>query len=336
MAEEFTTVDNLDFRRARSKRFLRRAWSLVSGQNVELMAWDQVRALLKLRGFIRRGMQAVPVDKIVGSVGRYNDFDNAFLPTQDATSGRWRKINRAFYNEVGLPPVQLYKVGDAYFVLDGNHRVSVAREHGVKFIDAEVQEAMTTVPVTAEDIDADTLTLLGEYAEFLERTHLDRLRPDQNIRFSIGGGYVRLIEHIAVHRYFMGLELKRDIGEDEAVCDWYDKVYLPIVEAIRHEDILRDFPGRTESDLYLWIIDHRHYLRAESHHEVTPEQAASDYAAQFGEKPALQRVGDAVNTVGHAVGAVGDVIGTFVGTLVHPEGKNNPPDETPRTPPAGL
>ena len=154
----------------------------------------------------RRGVQTVRIDLIVGSVGRYKDFDNAFLPTKNTLVDRWRKINRAFYDDVSLPPVTLYKVGSVYFVLDGNHRVSVAREHGVVYLDAEVFEASTRVPLTAADVvDADNLEVLGDYAQFLERTHLDQLRPDQHIRFTIGGAYERLIEHIAVHRYFMGL-----------------------------------------------------------------------------------------------------------------------------------
>lgn len=321
MLDNYTAQDNLDFRRARSKGFLRRAWALVSGQDTELLAWDAVRDQLKLRGFIRRGMQAVPVEKIVGSVGRYRDFDNAFLPTQDSTSGRWRKINRAFYEDVSLPPVNLYKVGDVYFVLDGNHRVSVAREHGVKFIDADVQEADTRVPVSANDIDADALLLLGEYTEFLERTRLDVLRPGQSIRFSIGGGYLRLLEHIAVHRYFMGLDLKRDIPEDEAVTDWYDNVYQPIIDAIRDEDILDDFPGRTGADLYLWIIDHKHYLREGCGCDVPPEEAATDYAEQFGERPPLARLQS-------AIGGIFGAVSTF---LPRNDG-GQAPDETRRSP----
>ncbi|MCS6848011.1 MAG: DUF4032 domain-containing protein [Anaerolineae bacterium] len=304
MSEVFSTQDYLDFRRARSKSFLRKAWALLSGHNTDLMAWDEVRDKLKLRGFIRRGIQTVPVDKIKGSVGRYRDFDNAFLPTNDGSSSRWRKINRAFYDDISLPPVSLYKVGDVYFVLDGNHRVSVAREHGVKYIDAEVQEAITRVPVTAEDIDADALELLGEYAEFLERTQLDVLRPEQNIRFSIGGGYARLLEHIAVHRYFMGLDLQREVSEDEAVTNWYDNVYMPIVEAIRKEGILQDFPGRTEADLYLWIMDHKHYLKEHCGCEVPPEEAVADYAEHFAEKPPLRRVQEAFDHIVDAIGAV--------------------------------
>ncbi len=279
--------DNLDFRRARSKCLLRRAWGVLAGHRTDLLPWEEVRDKLKLRGLIRRGIQTVPIEKIKGSVGRYKDFDDAFLPTNDGLSNRWRKINRAFYEDINLPPISLYKVGDAYFVLDGNHRVSVAREHGIKFIDAEVQEATTPVPVTADDIDAESLTLLGEYADFLERTRLHLLRPDQNIRFSIGGGYARLLEHIAVHRYFMGLERRREVSEDEAVADWYDNLYMPIVEAIRKTGALSDFPGRTEADLYLWIMDHRHFLKEHYGHDVSPEQATADYARQYAQKSRL-------------------------------------------------
>src|SRR5690349_581715 len=95
-----TNQDQFDFRNARRKSFLRSVWSLISGQNTKLTAWDEVRDKLKLRGLIYRGMQTVPVDRIVGSVGRYRDFDNDFLPTQNQSGDRWRKINRAFYEDV--------------------------------------------------------------------------------------------------------------------------------------------------------------------------------------------------------------------------------------------
>ena len=274
---------------------MRSIWALISGRDTALMAWDEVRDKLKLRGLIYRGVQTVALDKIVGSVGRYRDFDDEFMPTQNQSADRWRKVNRAFYEDVSLPPVSLYKLGEVYFVLDGNHRVSVAREHGATYIDADVQEAVTRVNVTERDIDANNLEMLGEYDDFLLRTRLDKLRPEQNLRFSIGGAYAHVMEHIAVHRYYMGLEQKRDIREDEAVIDWYDKVYLPIVKAVRENKILEDFPGRTESDLYLWMIDHQHYLR--QHCEdcgIDAEEAVTDYAERFGEKPILKRVASAV------------------------------------------
>jgi hypothetical protein len=281
-----------DFGTARRKAFWNEILSFLSGRPNRLLSWDEVRDKLGIRGQVYRGMQAVPVDKIIGSVGRYRDFDRVFLPTQDRTVDRWLSIARAHYDDVSLPPVKLYRIGDAYFVLDGNHRVSVARERGVEFVDAEVIEAGTRVPVTA-DLDAGDLEIKGEYTRFLERTRLDELRPDQRIEFTIGGGYDRLLEHIAVHRYFMGLEQQRFILEDKAVCDWYDNLYLPLVRIIREKDVLADFPGRTEADLYLWIMDHQHYLRERFGPGVETEQAAEHFADHYTTRP-IKRVLHAV------------------------------------------
>lgn len=284
-----------DFVTARRKAFWHEIFSLLGRRSNRLLSWDEVRHRLGIRGRVYRGMQAVPVSKIIGSVGRYRDFDRAFLPTQDSTAERWRSIARAHYDDVSLPPVKLYKVGDAYFVMDGNHRVSVARERGVEFVDAEVTEVTARVPVTP-DLEADDLEIKGEYAHFLDRTRLDELRPDQNIELTIGGGYERLLEHIAVHRYFMGLERERFVSEDEAVCDWYDTVYLPLVRIIRERNVLANFPGRTEADLYLWIIDHQHYLREQFGPQVAAEQAAEHFAVRYATRPikrilrALRRV----------------------------------------------
>jgi hypothetical protein len=277
-----------DFDTARRKAFWNEIFSFLGGRSNRLLSWDEVRDKLGVRGQFYQGIQAVPVAKIIGSVGRYRDFDRVFLPTQDRTAGRWRSIARAHYAEVSLPPVKLYQIGEAYFVLDGNHRVSVARERGIEFVDAEVIEVVTSVPVTA-DLDADDLEIKGEYARFLERTQLDKLRPEQDIEFTIGGGYERLLEHIAVHRHFMGLEQRRFISEDAAVCDWYDNVYLPLVHIIREKDILADFPGRTEADLYLWIMDHQHYLREQFGPEVGAEQAAEHFADHYTTRP-LKRI----------------------------------------------
>jgi len=279
----------IDFDTARRKAFWNEIVSFLSGRPNRLLSWDEVRDKLGVRGQVYWGIRAVPVDKIIGSVGRYRDFDRVFLPTQDRTASRWRSIACAHYDDVSLPPVKLYKIGDAYFVLDGNHRVSVAREQGVEFVDAEVIEAATRVPVTA-DLDAGDLEIKGEYTRFLERTRLDELRPDQRIEFTIGGGYERLLEHIAVHRYFMGLEQQRFIPEDEAVCDWYEHVYLPLVYIIREKDTLADFPGRTEADLYLWVMDHQHYLRERFGPGVGTEQATEHFADHYTTRPIKRMV----------------------------------------------
>jgi len=282
MSDEFdiTAQDRADFGAARLKAFFRDMLAFLRGQRNDLLSYDEVREKLKIGGPIYRGVKTVRVDQIVGSVNRYRDFDRAFLPIQVHTAERWQKINRAFYNEIGLPPVLLYKVGDVYFVVDGNHRASVAREKGQEFIEAEVRECSVRVPVHP-DLQADELEILGEKVTFLERTTFDRLKPGVNIELTILGGYERLLEHIAVHRYYLGLDWKRDIGDDEAVLHWYDTVYAPLIEAIRRADLLDKFPGRTEADLYLWVIDHQHYLR-EHEPEITPQEAADDYADKYG------------------------------------------------------
>ncbi|MCS6962868.1 DUF4032 domain-containing protein [Thermoflexus sp.] len=204
---------------------------------------------------------------------------------------RWIAVGTVLFQEANLPPVRLYKVGDAYFVLDGHHRISVARTLGWQEIEAEVIEVRSRVPV-GSDLQAEDLEILHEYEEFLERTRLDLLRPEANIRFTIAGGYQRLLEHIAVHRYFMGLEEGREISEDEAVAHWYDTVYLPVVKTIREHGLLEDFPNRTEADLYLWIMDHLYYLREAYGPEVNPEIAALDYAEQFAEHPIRRLVNE--------------------------------------------
>ncbi|SRR5581483_202903 len=266
-----------DFSRARFKAFLNRIRSRISGQPSTLLSYDDVKEKLHIGGPIYRGVQTVRVDQIVGSLNRYHEFDRAFLPADDQLATRWQNIDSAFYKDISLPPVVLYKVGQVYFVVDGHHRVSVAREQGQEFIDADVRECATKVNITP-DLKPEDLNILGEKVHFLESTRLDELRPQAKIRLTIPDGFDRMLEHIAVHRYFMGLDLKRDISEEEAITDWFDTVYLPIVEEIRRSKILKDFPGKTEADLYLWVLDHQSYLASvEGQSLRPPEEAARDF-----------------------------------------------------------
>jgi hypothetical protein len=277
MSDDFSEQARADFQRARFKAFMHRVVGALSGQPSTLLSYDDIKEKLHIGGPIYRGVQTVRVDQIAGSLNRYHEFDRVFLPASDKLAERWQSVNRAFYQDIGLPPVVLYKVGQVYFVVDGHHRVSVAREQGQLFIEAEVRECATRVNITP-DIKLDDLQILESKVNFLERTSLDRLRPDANIKVTIPDGFDRMLEHIAVHRYFMGLDLKRDISEREAVLDWYENVYMPIVKVIRDTDILKEFPGKTEGDLYLWALDHQHYLEAE---EGIPLQPPAEAARTF-------------------------------------------------------
>lgn len=273
-----------DFTRARRKAFFNQILAIISGQRAStLLSYDEVKEKLHIGGPIYRGIKTIRVDQIAGSLNRYQEFDRAFLPRADQLAGRWQAVNRAFYQDINLPPVVLYKVGQVYFVVDGHHRVSVAREQGQEFIDAEVRECYTRVNITP-DLKPEDLEILGDKVNFLERTHLDELHPGLNIKLTVPDGFDRMLEHIAVHRYFMGLDLKRDITEQEAVLHWYKTVYMPIIEVIRESNVLGDFPGKTEGDLYLWTLDHQQYLSSEEGQPLQPPgEAARQFIEEHGE-----------------------------------------------------
>jgi hypothetical protein len=317
----YSSQTEIDFNNARLRAFLNDAAAFVSRRPNELLSFDAVRRALPVYGSSYRGVQQVPVDKIVGTTSnRYADFDRAFLPAQVRTKSRWKRIDELRLREVALPPVQLYQVGDVYFVRDGHHRVSVARQTGQLYVDAEVIEMRTRVPLDVSEgrLDTRTVEALGEYAEFLEKTQLDTLRPGQHIVFSQPGGYARLVEHIVVHQYFLGLDYKRDVTWEEAVTDWHDHLFMPIVNIIRERKILKDFPGRTEADLYLWITDHHWTLTKQEQespiHDVAFDQAAEDYTRRY--SPRLAR---------KLARAVGQVITAWRARhLTPPAGDNGP------------
>ncbi len=272
---------HIDFEHARVKGFLTEIATLLSRRSNELLSFDDVKTKLHAHEQFYRGVQTVPIAKIVGSLNRYQDFDHQFLPTQSHTRARWIQIDAARLREEELPPVELYKMGDAYFVRDGNHRVSVARERGQEFIDAEIVEYPIRVPLD-ETVEPRELLLKAEYADFLERTGLDRVRPEQRIEFSILGGYKHLLEHISVHRYYLGLEHKSEVAWAEAVVSWYDHVYMPLVQIVRQRRVLDQFPARREADLYLWIIEHCYYLSEGYSCDIGTEAATQDFVDHFG------------------------------------------------------
>ncbi|GAH15384.1 unnamed protein product, partial [marine sediment metagenome] len=136
-----------DFDRSRRKAFFQTILSLIKSKSIDLLPFEEVRKQLRLRNPQYRGLQEVPLDQIVGSVGRYRDFTRTFLPRSDGLRERWATVEDRV-KEGGLPPVELYKVGDAYFVRDGNHRVSVARAQNVSDIEAFIWEYPSLVPLS--------------------------------------------------------------------------------------------------------------------------------------------------------------------------------------------
>lgn len=288
MNSEIDQRVNRDFSQARLHAFVHAVSGMLLRQSRDLLSFEDVRSRLHIRGQHDRGIRTVPIAQIVGSEGRYGEFDRLFLPLGEQTRGRWERIDRAHYQDINLPPVELYKLGDVYFVRDGNHRVSVARQRGQIDIDAHVIEFKVDVPLTP-DLTVEDLPRIEERSDFLRWTNLAALRPEAKIVVTHPTGYLDVIRHINGHRYFLSLERGVETPRDDAVASWYDTVYLPLVSAICWSGILQAFPGRTETDLYLWIMDHRHYLTEQSGQDPGAKEAVLSYGFQFG-PPKAQRV----------------------------------------------
>ncbi len=132
-----------DFTRARRRARLRAVAAHIRREHTSnrLLSFEDARRELSVaNNRLQRGTRVVEVDQIVGSVGRWRDFDRSFLPARASVGHKWKRIDRAFHRTEDLPPVELYKLEEAYFVVDGHHRVSVARYHEVPMLEAAVAE----------------------------------------------------------------------------------------------------------------------------------------------------------------------------------------------------
>jgi len=130
----------VDFDRARRRAFYWLVAARLRRECSRLLAFEEVVKGHLAHNRRRLGLREVEVSKIVGSVGRTAGFDSGFMPKKASLRERWKRVDRAFHRGLDLPAVRLFKMGDFYFVEDGNHRVSVARYHRVETIEAEVTE----------------------------------------------------------------------------------------------------------------------------------------------------------------------------------------------------
>jgi hypothetical protein len=268
------------FQNARLRAFWQEMINHLRGKSTELLSFDDIRTRLRLREESYRGLQDVPLDQIVGSVGRYRDFTGNFLPRTNKMQERWSRVYAQANSMTGLPPIELYKVGDAYFVRDGNHRVSVARQLGSETIEAHVTELNTPIEMKPGMTEAE----IGEataYAAFLEESGLRQMRPHhQPMNLSESSRYADLLGHIYTHQALLSQVEKREVPLEEAAANWYDHIYRPAVTLIRKYELMQHLDDRTEADLYLWLVDHLLEVR-EQYGEQTPIRKISHALVDF-------------------------------------------------------
>lgn len=192
-----------------------------------------------------RGIRTVAMDRIVGSVGRYQDFDTRFRLKQHVPHERLEKIKQAMREGRPLPPVKLYQIRDEYYAVDGNHRIAAAKELGHDEILAHIVEF---IPSGNSFRDM----LYRERADFTDRTELHSDIPVTEL-----GQYHRLLGQIERHHQFLTETQPEAPTFQQAASDWYRTIYKPLCNIIKQAKLIRSFPERTVADLYIYISTHQ-------------------------------------------------------------------------------
>jgi hypothetical protein len=222
------------------------------------MGWRGTKELLSLGEATRRlhpsslyhvGVRPIPVRQIIGSEGRETDFDRRFVPRRRASVARRRRLEQAF-PAGDFPPIVVNKIGDAYFVVDGHHRISIARRLGMETIDADVTALSTRWRLDA-DADLDELIHAEQEWLFMRASGLELARPDARIRFTLPIGYAELLEAVRAHGYSLLQEEGAVRSGPEVAVHWYDRVYLATTASIRRGRIEGFCRNATDADRFL-------------------------------------------------------------------------------------
>ncbi|MDR2596371.1 MAG: transcriptional regulator [Treponema sp.] len=279
-----TNQSYMDFTSARGKAILSQIQNFLHTDRDRLLSFNDVKEILKPKNESYKGNQIVPIKMIVGSEGRYHDFNKYFFPKKEHLRYRWQRVDEAHIRDIILPPIQLYEIGGVYFVRDGNHRVSVARMQNVEFIDAVVSSLSTEINIKPTMTTEELRQALVDYEKniFYEKTNFGKLTNYFNLDFSSPGRYDVIYNHILVHKYYMNEGMQEEIPFSDALVSWYNNVYNPVITIIKEQWLLANFPGRTEADLYVWIIKHWDFLK-KKYVGYSLANAAGDFTKKYGQ-----------------------------------------------------
>ena len=247
-----------DFIRARRRATIAKLMARLRGEPGDVGLVLPYEEVIDALGFVsehRTGLHVVPLDAIVGSVDRGRDFDRRFRPTSGRSRGRWEQIAAAARRGESLPPVDLLRVGELYFVRDGHHRVSVARALGRTDIDAYVTEVVTRV-------DADRAMQLSDLPlKSHERVFFDRVplpaEARHEIELSEPFDYAILAEMVEAWG-FRAMQSRGDaLDRRQAAVLWLETEYRPVVAMLREAGLVGD---RTDAEAYMRIAGERYWL----------------------------------------------------------------------------
>ena len=247
-----------DFTRARRQRALatlaQRLRREPSDVNL-ILPFDEVIEALGRPGERSLGLQTIPLDSIVGSVGRTREFDRSFRPTSSRVRPRWERIANAQRRGKDMPPISVFRVGDLHFVRDGHHRVSVARAQGREDIDAYVTEVSTRIGADRAIRPAD-LPLKSHLRVFLERVPL---APEQvqEVRLSDPWAYGALAEGVEAWGFRHMQGCGEHLSREEVAQRWLAEEFRPVVKMLKEADLIGE---GTDGDAYMRVSNERYRL----------------------------------------------------------------------------
>ena len=234
-----------------------------------LIPLDDVSGRLGLKGQSYVGFRPIPIERIIGTVDRDQDFDREFRPRRGHLGQRVAGVRGAF-PAGDFPAISVFEIGGSYFVSDGHKRVAAARQMGIASIDAEVIRLDTGYEFPA-DVDIRQLIHTEQHRLFVEQTGLELVRPGARIEFSRPQGYRELLEIVKAHGFDLMQQAGSWLEPHEVAGRWYDDVYLPAVAALHREELPADYAYKTEADLFLCIHGKQR--------DLLVEDASVDFAA---------------------------------------------------------
>lgn len=287
-----------DFLKARNRAFFNEIQHLLNPEEAKLIALNDVKNLIKPSAETYIGMKVIPVAKIVGSEGRYQDFDNKFFPKNSHLRVRWEKIDDAAIRSIDLPPIKVYEIAGLYFVRDGNHRVSVAKSRGTEFIDAEVVSLQSEITIRNADNINDLIRQIINFEKrtFYLETSFGDITDYWVMDFTTPGKYDLIYNHILTHKYYINQDKEEEIPWEDAVLSWFHNVYLPVIHYLEDKKIMKHFKKRTESDLYVWIMKYWDQLKTKYGNDVPLNDAVAELEKNH-KVPFMKKVKNALTRI---------------------------------------
>jgi len=278
-----STQSEEDFTRAHNKAFINEIQHLLNPEEATLLSLNDVKQLIKPKNETYVGMKTIEVSKVVGSEGRYKDFDNRFFPKNSHLRNRWQHVDEAAINYISLPPIKVYELAGLYFVRDGNHRVSVAKARGTEFIDAEVVSLQSEIVLKKPDNLRDVIRQIINYEKrsFYAETAFGDITDYWCLDFSTTGSYDVIYNHILTHKYYLNLHKSEEVTMEAAIISWFETVYFPIAVTIQKQKLMKIFKKQTISDLYVWIVRYWDDLKSKfGDDNISIDKAVSDFYMQ--------------------------------------------------------